>query len=154
LRKVSAGEVDGIVVAAAAMLRLGRAAEITEYLPLDRFVPAAGQGALAVEARRNDTFIAAIAAAINHLPTWQAVTAERVFLDCLGGGCSAPISCIAVIEDGMVKITGMVSDRDGEKLLKDHMESDAADPEAAGRNLAAKMLNEGAKAIVDEIRCR
>jgi hydroxymethylbilane synthase len=154
LRKVASGEVDGIIVAAAAMLRLGRTDEITEYLPLDRFVPAAGQGALAVETRRSDAFAADIAAAINHLPTWQAVTAERAFLDYLGGGCSAPISCIAVTEEGVLKITGMVSDREGKYMLKDYMESDDADPEAAGRILAEKMLREGAKVIVDEIRCR
>jgi hydroxymethylbilane synthase len=154
LRRASSGEVDGVIVAAAAMLRLGRADEITEYLPIDRFVPAAGQGALAIEARRSDAFAAAIAADINHWPTWRAVTAERAFLDHLGGGCSAPISCIAVMEDGLLKITGMVSDREGKNMLIDHMESVAADPAEAGRILADKMLREGAKVIVDEIRCR
>jgi hydroxymethylbilane synthase len=154
LRKASSGEVDGIIVAAAAMLRLDRADEITEYLPLDSFVPAAGQGALAIEARRSDVFARDLAAAINHMATWQAVTAERAFLDYLGGGCSAPISCIAVVEDGSLRITGMVSDREGKNMLKDHMVSDAADPEAVGRILAEKMLKEGAKVIVDEIRCR
>jgi hydroxymethylbilane synthase len=82
------------------------------------------------------------------------VTAERAFLDHLGGGCSAPISCIAVMEDGLLKITGMVSDREGKNMLIDHMESVAADPAEAGRILADKMLREGAKVIVDEIRCR
>jgi hydroxymethylbilane synthase len=154
LRKVASGEVDGIIIAAAAMLRLGRADEITEYLALDCFVPAAGQGALALEARYGDKFAADIAASINHVHTWKAVTAERAFLACLGGGCSAPISCIAVLEDGLLKITGMVSDREGVRMLKDHMEGDADDPEAVGGLLAGKMLREGAKVIVDEIKCR
>ncbi|MCX6006142.1 MAG: hydroxymethylbilane synthase [Chloroflexi bacterium] len=154
LRKVASGEIDGIIIAAAAMLRLGRADEITEYLPLDHFVPAAGQGALAIEARRGDKFVADIAVSINHVTTWQAVTAERAFVDYLGGGCSAPISCIAVVEDGVLIITGMVSDREGKNMLKDHVEGDAGDPEMVGRLLAEKMLSEGAKVIVDEIRCR
>jgi hydroxymethylbilane synthase len=154
LRKVASGEVDGIIIAAAAMLRLGRADEITEYLPLDHFVPAAGQGALAIEARRDDKFAADLSASINHLPTWQAVNAERAFLGHLGGGCSAPISCMAVVKDGLLQITGMVSDREGITMLKDHMEGDKDDPEAVGVLLARKMLREGAKAIVDEIRCR
>ena len=154
LRKAASGEVDGIIVAAAAMLRLGREDEITEYLSLDCFVPAAGQGALAIEARKDDKFVEDLAASINHVSTWKAVTAERAFLEYLGGGCSAPISCIAVVEAGQLKITGMVSDRNGKNMLKDNMEGDSADPEAVGRLLAEKMLREGAKAIVDEIRCR
>jgi len=153
LRKVVSGEVDGIIVAAAAMLRLGRADEITEYLPMDCFVPAAGQGALAIEARHDNKLAADVAASINHVPTWQAVIAERAFLDYLGGGCSAPISCIAVVEDGLLKITGMVSDREGINMLKGHIEGDVANPELVGRLLAEKMLSEGAKVIVDEIRC-
>jgi hydroxymethylbilane synthase len=154
LRKAASGEVDGIIVAAAAMLRLGREDEITEYLSLDFFVPAAGQGALGVEARKDDKFVEDLAASINHMPTWKAVIAERAFLSYLGGGCTAPISCIAVVEAGLLKISGMVSDRDGKNMLKDNLEGDAAHPEAAGRLLAEKMLREGAKTIVDEIRCR
>ncbi len=154
LRKVASGEVDGIIIAAAAMLRLGRTDEITEYLSPEHFVPAAGQGALAIEARCGDKLAADIAAAINHVPTWQAVNAERAFVGYLGGGCSAPISCIAAVEDGVLRITGMVSDRDGNKILKDYVEGDAANPEAVGRLLAEKMLRAGAKEIVDEIRCR
>jgi len=154
LRKVASGEIDGLLVAAAAMLRLNREKEITEYLPQEYFVPAAGQGALGIEVRHDDKITASLAAAINHLPTWLAVTAERAFLDYLGGGCSAPISCIAVVNEGLLKITGMVSDREGNNMLKGTLEGDADNPVATGELLAKKMLREGAKEIVDKIRCR
>lgn len=154
LRKVASGEIDGLLVAAAAMLRLNRENEITEYLSQEYFVPAAGQGALGIEVRRDDKFASSLAAAINHLPSWLAVTAERAFLDYLGGGCSAPISCIAVVSEGLLKITGMVSDREGNNTLKSSLEGDVDNPVATGELLAKKMLTEGAKEIVDKIRCR
>ncbi|RPJ62870.1 MAG: hydroxymethylbilane synthase [Dehalococcoidia bacterium] len=154
LRKVASGEIDGLLVAAAAMVRLGREKEITEYLPEDYFVPAAGQGALGIEIRRDDKITASIAATVNHLSTWIAITAERAFLAYLGGGCSAPISCIAVTSEGLLKITGMISDREGNNVIKGSLERDADNPVITGELLAKKMLREGAKEIVDKIRCR
>jgi len=154
LRKVASGEVDGIIVAAAAMLRLGREAEITEYFPDDVLIPAAGQGALAIEARCSDTFVADLVRAIKHLPTWQATRAERAFLAHLGGGCTAPISCIAKVDNGLLKMTGMIADREGTVIMTDHIEADSADPEIAGKRLAEKMLEGGAAKIVEEMRCR
>lgn len=154
LRKFASGEIDGLIVAAAAMLRLGRENEITEYLPIKDFVPAAGQGAIGIEAREDDEFAASLGAGINHVPTWLAVTAERAFLDYLGGGCSAPISCFAISKDGIMQITGMVSDREGNDTLVQTMETYADNPKAVGELLAKKMLINGAKNIVDKIRCR
>ncbi|MHB8085828.1 MAG: hydroxymethylbilane synthase, partial [Dehalococcoidia bacterium] len=84
LRKVTSGEVDGFIVAAAAMLRLGWQDQITEYLDVDSFLPAVGQGALAVEARLEDEEIYELISPVNHLPTWQCITAERSFLQELG----------------------------------------------------------------------
>src|SRR4030042_1664187 len=80
LRKVSEGEVDGIIVAAAALIRLGWEDKITEYLPTEYFTPSVGQGALGIEIRSEDKETASLASAINHEPTWQSVTAERTFL--------------------------------------------------------------------------
>jgi hydroxymethylbilane synthase len=87
LRKVAHGEFDGVILAAAAMLRLGWQERIIEYLPLETFLPAAGQGALVIEARLGDEGIAGLVSPINNLPAWQSVTAERAFLRTLGGGC-------------------------------------------------------------------
>jgi hydroxymethylbilane synthase len=154
LRKVPNGDVDGIIVAAAAMLRLGRAKEITEFLPADKFVPAAGQGALAIEVRQNDDSVKELAGRINHVPTWQAITAERAFLSTLGGGCSVPIAANAIVNDGRLQITGMVSDRAGRTIYIDTIEDDSSDAKAVGIRLADKMLESGADKIVAEMRCK
>ena len=114
LRKVTSGEVDGFLVAAAAMLRLGWEEKITEYLPVDSFLPAAGQGALAVEARLEDQEIFDLISPVNHLPTWQCITAERAFLRELGGGCRAPIAALATIEGRDLKLDGMIASIDGQ----------------------------------------
>ncbi len=152
LRKVASGEFDGIIIAAAAMLRLGWAARITEYLPLNSFLPCVGQGALAIESRSGDPEIDDLTAALNHLPTWQAITAERAFLHSVGGGCRAPIAALATIDNKSLKLTAMVSDREGKKMIKDSTESRLSDPQQTGINLARKMLNDGAAEILKEMR--
>jgi hydroxymethylbilane synthase len=154
LRKVANGDVDGIIVAAAAMLRLGREKEITEFLPSDKFVPAAGQGALALEVRQGDDAIKELAGRINHFPTWQAVAAERAFLSTLGGGCSVPISANAIVEGGRLNITGMISDRMGKTIYLDTIEDDTSEAKAVGIRLAHKMLKSGADKVVAEMRRR
>ncbi|MBN1376127.1 MAG: hydroxymethylbilane synthase [Dehalococcoidia bacterium] len=154
LRKLASGNIDGLILAAAAMLRMGKTREITEYLEPDRFIPAAGQGALGIEIRLHDNYVASLVENINHRPTWQAVKSERAFIDYLGGGCSVPISCLATETHGYLKIIGMVSDREGENMIKDSIIADADCPEEAGRQLAEKMLKEGAEEIVEKIRCR
>ena len=73
LQKVSSGELDGVILAAAAMFRLGWKDKISEYLPLEHFVPAVGQGALVIETRYGDEEIAKLISPLNHLPTWQRV---------------------------------------------------------------------------------
>ncbi|MBI2940745.1 MAG: hydroxymethylbilane synthase [Chloroflexi bacterium] len=98
LRRLRAGDFDAIVLAAAGLHRLGRAGEITEYLPLDVCLPAVGQGALAVEARVDDADLLAMLQAIDHPPTRAAVTAERAVLRALGGGCRIPIAAYARVQ--------------------------------------------------------
>jgi hydroxymethylbilane synthase len=151
LRKVDKGEFDGVIVAAAAMERLGLSNRVTDYLCTDQFLPCPGQGALGFELRRQDEVIKTLITGINHLPTWQAIKAEREFLKTLGGGCSAPISCLATLEGDMIKIMGMVSDTVGQKMLKDMLFERLVSPEISGEKLAKRMLESGAAAILSEI---
>ncbi len=153
LRKVASGQLDGVIVAAAAMHRLDLEDKITEYLPIDQFIPAVGQGALALEARKDDAFILKLAGTVNYLPTWQEITAERAFLHALGGGCRAPIAALAMNRDGRLKITGMVSDTDGKRLLIDSYTGKSVNAAAAGVELAKKMLERGASDIIKDVRC-
>jgi hydroxymethylbilane synthase len=151
LRKVADGEFDGVILAAAAMHRLGRESEITEYLPLESFSPAVGQGALGIEIRRGDEEMAEITSVINHLPTWQATSAERAFLYSLGGGCRAPIAALGTVNGDILKLEGMVASVRQGKMLCDSMEGNAAAPEKIGSELAQKLLDRGASDFIAEV---
>lgn len=152
VRRVSSGELDGVIVAAAGLNRLGLTDKIAEYLPLEHFLPAVGQGALAVEARTEDQETLDILAPLNHTPTCQSVTAERAFLKMMGGGCSAPIAALGtVIGDGL-RLMGMVSDVDGRRITKDTEEGKATEPERTGIRLARKFLDTVAAEFIAEAR--
>jgi len=154
LRRVSSGQLEGVIVAAAALLRLGWSDKITEYLPLEFFLPAVGQGALAVEAREGDGRVKEIIGPINHLPTWRAITAERAFLHTVEGGCRAPIATLASAQDDILEIQAMVSDREGEIIMKDSYRGPADPPQEAGEKLARRMLKAGAAGLIKDARCR
>jgi len=152
LRKVSAGEVDGIMVAAAAMLRLGWEDRVTEYLSLEHFLPAVGQGALVVEARLDDSELADLILPVNHVPTWQGVMAERAFLRALGGGCRAPIAALSTVNGATLKLEGMIASPDGKGMLRASEEGSANSPEEVGVRLAQKLLDMGASEFIAEVR--
>jgi hydroxymethylbilane synthase len=144
LRKVSEGEIDGIIVAAAALIRLGWQDKITEYLPTEYFTPAVGQGTLGIEIRSEDKETASLVSTINHDPTWQSVTAERTFLRALGGGCRTPIAALGIVSDNVLKLSGMVASFDGSRILRATEEGNAHAPEQIGNQLAQKMVELGA----------
>lgn len=136
LRKSTEPEYDGIIVAAAGLDRMGWQDRITEYLPVDRFVPSPGQGALAVECRAADTALAALIARIDYPPTRIAVTAERAFLAAARAGCVAPMAAYGMLDGEMLRLHGMVADADLTNARWTTLTVSAADPEAAGRALA------------------
>ncbi|MBI4283942.1 MAG: hydroxymethylbilane synthase [Chloroflexi bacterium] len=152
LGKVSSGKLDGVILAAAGLLRLGRKAEITEYLPLEHFLPAVGQGALVIEGRGDDSELTELVSPINHLPTWQGITAERAFLSALGGGCSAPIAALGTVDGTDLKLRGMVADTSGQKLLYASEEGNVMTAEKVGRRLAQKILEMGASQFITEVK--
>ena len=140
LRKVFDGELDGVIVAAAAMIRMGWENKITEYLSAEHFLPAVGQGALGIEIRSEDRSTAALVSCINHQPTWQSVTAERAFLEALGGGCRAPIAALGTVSGNILKLKGMVADENSGHILRSSEEGDTSASEVVGVYLAQKML--------------
>lgn len=152
LRKVSSGEVDGVIVAAAAMLRLGWKDRVTQYLPLEHFLPAVGQGALVIEGRLDDKDMAELASPINHLPSWQSVIAERAFLRALGGGCRAPIAALGTVDGTTLKLEGMIASMNGKEMLRASQEGAATSPEDIGVRLAHKMLDLGASEFVAGVK--
>jgi len=148
LRKVLDGEFDGVIVAAAAMIRLGWKDRIKEYLPVEHFTPAVGQGTLGIEIRSEDKEIATLVSKINDEPTWQAVTAERTFLQALGGGCRASIAALGIVSDGILKLNGMVAGADSNRILRATEEGSTSTPEQVGKRLAQKMAEMGALALI------
>ena len=154
LRKVASGEVDGVMLAAAALLRLGWEDRITEYLPLEHFLPAVGQGALVTEARLDDEEVAKICSPVNHLLTWQCVMAERAFLSALGGGCRAPIAALGTVDNTTLHLEGMVADASGQKIWRASEEGKAMSPEEVGMRLAQKILRMGASEFITEVKSK
>lgn len=148
LRRVASGEVDGVILAAAAMSRLGWEDRITEYLALEYFLPAAGQGALVIEGRTGDDEVGGLVSPLNHLPTWRSVAAERAFLSALGGGCRAPIAALGMVSGNLLKLDGMVADVSGKKVLRASEIGNALLPEEVGARLAHKMAGMGAARFV------
>jgi len=154
LRRVSSGQLQGVIVAAAALLRLGLSGKITGHLPLESFLPAAGQGALAIEAREGDGRVEEIIGPINHLPTWREITAERAFVHTVEGGCRAPIAALATEHGDIMQIQAMVSDREGAVIMRDTYQGSSNLPQEAGEKLALRMLKAGAAGLIKDARCR
>ncbi len=150
LEKVFRGEFDGVILAAAALIRLGWQDRISEYLPLEHFLPAVGQGALAVETRLDED-ITEFILPINHLPSWRCTNAERAFLSTLGGGCRTPIAALGTVNGDTLKFRGMVADTEGKKILYASEEGDIMSPEEVGVRLAQKLLGMGASDFITEV---
>jgi hydroxymethylbilane synthase len=141
LHKLQAGQVDALLLAAAGLERLGRCGEISEYLSVERFTPAVGQGALAVQCRAEDLPRRELLEPIDHAPTRAAVTAERAFLSAMGGGCRLPLAGYAEVDLNRLSLRGFVATPDGAPPRIGSMEGPADDPEALGVQLAGQLLS-------------
>ncbi len=139
LRKLQAGEVDALVIACAGLVRLGQEPCITERLSLDMMLSAPCQGALGLEIRHDDARLRAVAARFDHALTRACVTAERAFLQTLGGGCSLPVGALARLEAGVFTLTGQVVDPDGKKAIRRSVSGPMAAPQALGETLAREL---------------
>lgn len=149
LRKALSGQYDAIILAGAGLSRLGLDEHITEWLSLDQMLPAPGQGALAVQCRAEDSQTLELLAALEHTPTRQAVTAERAFLQGLGGGCSVPVAAYATVNGGhehIASLHGLVISPDGRQAVRVH--ASGAEPADVGLELARKALRRGAAEIL------
>ncbi len=151
LEKLIATDLDAIVLAAAGLKRLGWADRITALLDPDTMLPAVGQGALCIESRTLDEVVDPIVAKLNHGPTQTAVTAERAFLHRLEGGCQVPIAAHAVIENNRVKLTGLVAELDGSRMIKNNIEGPPDQAQALGTHLAEDLLAKGADEILERL---
>ncbi len=147
VRKVHDGTYDAAVMAAAGLERLGLTDHIAEYLSLDVMLPAAGQGALAVQCRAGDTQVLALLAAIDNEADRVATEAERTFLSALGGGCSTPIAAYARVgDDAMIEMNALIVSLDGQRVIR--VQGVGTDAQQLGRELAKEALGQGAQEML------
>jgi hydroxymethylbilane synthase len=152
LRKLAEGDLDAIVLAAAGMLRMGLAGQVSQYLSADVMLPAVGQGALCIEMRRGDPRVARLAAALDDPATRTVVAGERAFLKRLEGGCQVPIAAHGTLAGGVFSLTGLVAEVDGRTIIRQSRSGAAAASQAVGVQLAEHLLALGAGEILDKLK--
>lgn len=143
---------DGMLLAKAGVTRLGWAEIISEVLPPTLVLPAVGQGALAIEIRTSDTFVASVVHPLNHHQTQIATAGERALLRHLEGGCQIPIGTYGRIESGKFLLDAVVGSIDGKRIVRGSISGAMDDSERLGVTLAKELLEKGADEILQEIR--
>jgi hydroxymethylbilane synthase len=152
LAKLDEGAYEAILLAAAGVLRLGWKERISESLPVEEWVPAVGQGALAIVGREGEEETLSLLRALHHPITAACVTAERTFLRALEGGCQVPIGALATMDGDELRIDGFVADIDGSIVLRDATSGPSADAARIGLELSARLQARGATEILERIR--
>ncbi len=152
LRKLDAGEMDAIVLAAAGVKRLGLAHRISDNLRDDVMLPAAGQGALCIEIREKDAQTGPVVAALDHGETRRVVLGERAFLHRMGGSCQVPIAAHGKMMGGRYHLAGLVAETDGVHIIRENSEGSAEDTESIGIELADRLLHMGADRILERLQ--
>jgi hydroxymethylbilane synthase len=151
LKKLDNGQYDAVILACAGLRRLGLQNRISEPLNFAAMLPAPGQGALAVEVRAGDSKTQSIAATLNHEPSAVAVSAERVFLQRMGGGCNVPVAAHASINNDIIEIDGLVASPDGKKIVRDCIKQILSTANEAAALLSDRILAQGGRAILESI---
>ena len=153
LRKLDEGRYDLLVLAAAGLRRLGFASRISAAVPVDMCVPAPGQGIIAIEIRGGDASTREAVARVNAPDAWAALEAERALVAGLGGGCQMPIGGVAVPADaGDLELHAVVTSLDGARAIRYKKRGSRSEPARLGASAAAHLLEQGADAILNDIR--
>jgi len=152
LAKLKRGDYDAIVLAYAGLHRLGLDEVIADLIPVDIMVPAAAQGAVAVEVRADDYRTADLASVLNHEETARAVTEERAFLKVVEGGCKVPVGCHGWFDDTGFHLVGYIGSLDGKTAVRHTLDVPAEDWQETGRTLGRAMLEDGGAEILEAIR--
>lgn len=147
LRKLEEGDCHAIVLAAAGLARLGLTPPHADPLDPEEFVPAVGQGILAVETRADDSAVREVVAELDDADTRACALAERAYLRRIGGTCNTPLAGHAMREYASLRMTGVVLSEDGSRSFRDGVTGAPEDAEAVGRWLAESLLAQGAAKI-------
>jgi hydroxymethylbilane synthase len=148
------GLCDGLLLAFAGVHRMGYDNLIAQHLGLDQFIPAVGQGSVAIESAKNldSELRLQIIEACNHEETATRLRAERAFLRVLEGGCSIPVFALARLEEGQLVLRGGIVSLDGVQRITFEVRGALSDPEAIGQELAHLVLASGGKVILEQIK--
>jgi hydroxymethylbilane synthase len=149
LRKLECGEYDAIILAAAGLHRLGRIELVRETIAIDVMCPAAGQGALAIEIRKDDQQTRKHLEVLDNTDARATTSCERAALNSLGGGCQVPIGAYAEVADGKLKLTAIVASPDGSELLR--ATKIGMNPGQLGAEVGNELLAKGAQRILDNV---
>jgi hydroxymethylbilane synthase len=152
IAKLDGGAADALVLACAGLRRLGFAHRITAVLPIDRCVPAPGQGIVATEIRADDDGTRRALDRIHDDAAGRALAAERALVVRLGGGCQLPLGGIAVEHGEMLEMHALVASLDGSRFVRRSLAGPVSEPAELGRRLADALADSGAQAILDELR--
>lgn len=153
LQKLMAGDYDALILAEAGLARLGQTDRISEVLLAEVMMPAVGQGALAIETRREDRNTIEAVEGLDDAESHCAVVAERALLIGLGGGCLAPVGAWARLEpDGSLRVDAVVLPPDGSVRLSETLAGDAERPELLGAEVAQRLLARGAGKLIAAAR--
>lgn len=152
LAKLAAGDYDAIVLAAAGLTRLGLKDRITQVLPIERMLPAIGQGALGLECREEDTATRQALAEMNDPASMAEVTAERALLLALLAGCLAPVAARATVTGDSLTLVAKVLSLDGGQVISASTSGPASKAAAIGTQLASDMSAQGAAALISAAR--
>jgi hydroxymethylbilane synthase len=152
LRKLDEGRYDGIILALAGIRRFGREDAVGETLDPPEWLPAAGQGALAIVARTGDADTLDLLQPLDDPPTRAATAAERAFLAALEGGCQVPIGALGTVGGDSLSLRGLVASLDGTSVIRGEAAGAVADAVELGEALAQQLLLKGADAVLREVR--
>ena len=153
LKKLETENLDGIILAAAGLKRLGLGDRIADFIDPEICLPAPGQAALGIEIRKEDDRITDIVGVLNCVETQQAVTAERAMLAALGGGCEVPIGGYAAVDKTSIDVlllSGVVATPDGRQVISERAEGQVSSAEQLGERVAKGLFEQGAGKILGE----
>jgi len=152
LSKVESGRVHAAILAAAGLIRLEVERRITMFLEPPEWLPAAGQGAIAIQARSEDSRMKELLRPLDHAPTSIATRAERAFLTALEGGCQIPIGALVSDVSGRPTLYGMLADLTGRHVVRGSRPLDPDSPESTGEALSSEIRSRGGSSLLVELR--
>ena len=152
VKRAEEGRLDAVVVAAAGLRRLGLIDRATELIDESILLPAPGQGVVGIQIRAGDARTAAAVRALHDADAAAEAAAERALLAALGGGCIVPVGARARARDGRLELAAFVGHPSGRPTLRRGAAGSIDAPEELGRSLAAALLGQGAREILDEVR--